>query len=554
MMISLSVLRQECGFKFKLLLLLLAIVFILNGLSLIPYPGLQQDEVLFTAGIYGAQYCADSLELAGRNVPLMLLPYLGALKSWLYGPIVWLWAPSRWSVRVPALLLGVITLLAFGWLVRRVSGTGAALMATALLATDASFLLTTVFDWGPVALQHVLTLLGICALVRFHRSGSRTAFRAGWFCFGLALWNKALFVWLLSGMALAAAMTLRAEIRRHWTRRRAVEALGCLALGALPLILYNAEHGGATFRIRMETGPGSLGDKMHVLGSTLDGSGLFGYLVREDGGGAPAAEPESPWESASVVLSRTTGPVRASLAPWLAVTSVVLLPWLWRTPARRPVLFALITMAVAWLEMLATRGAGGTVHHAVLLWPWPQFLVGVAFDAAGRRLHRRLGAWPAALLIGGTCVSSLLVTNQYRLQLIRYGAAGSWTDAIYALSESLRHVQATEIYVTDWGILDPLRFLHQGRLPLRESSAVLQQSSLGEADRQELRRRLAHPGGLFIGHVDGEEQFAGVNARLVELAREEGYEKERRYLVRDRHGRAVFEVFRFRPSTGGRPG
>lgn len=544
-MISLSVPRQQCRVRAKLFLLLLTILFFFNGLSLIRYPGLQQDEVLFTAGIYGAQYCAGSLELASRHVPLMLLSYLGALKSWVYGPIVWLWEPSPWPVRVPVLLLGVITLLAFGWLVREVSGTVPALTAAALLASDPSYLLTTVFDWGPVALQHALSVLGMCALVWFHRSGSRTAFRAGWFCFGLALWNKALFAWLLSGMALAAAVVLRKEIRQHATRRFAAEAPAFLLLGAFPIVWYNLTHAGTTFQIERE--PGGVREKLHVLKSTLDGSGLFGYLVREDGGGASAAEPESRWESAWVALSRTAGPVRASPFPWLAVMSVVLLPWLWRTPARRPALFALITMGAAWLEMLVTRGAGGTVHHAVLLWPWPQFLVAVAFDAAGRRLHRRLGAWPAGLLIGGTCVLSLLVTNQYRVQFIRYGAAGSWTDAIYALSESLRNVKATEIYVTDWGILDPLRFLHRGRLPLREASAVLQQSSLSEADRRELRRRLADPGGLFIGHVDGEEQFAGVNARLAELAREEGYEKERRYVVRDRHGRAVFEVFRFRP-------
>lgn len=527
-------------------LLVSVILFLVNGLSVLPYPGLQQDEVLFAAGIYAPEYCPSSVVVLGHKIPLMLLSYLGALKSWLYGPIVRIWEPSPWSVRVPVLALGVITILAFFHLTRSVAGIAAAALATALLATDTTFLLTTVFDWGPVALQHLLTLAGLGALVHFHRTGSRWSLRGGWFCFGLALWNKALFLWTLNAIIVAGAIVLRDAIRRHWSRRNAAEAVVCLSLGAWPLLWFNIREPGATFRFGAERELKSFQDKLHVLRSSLDGSGLFGYIVREDGGGASAAQPESAWETWSVEVSRTLGPVRATPFPWVTAASLLLLPWLRRTPSRKPLWFALITLAVTWAQMLATGGAGGSVHHAVLLWPWPHFLAAIALGEAGRRLHSRSGTGAAALVVGAVCGWNLLVTNQYRVQLIRYGAAGSWTDAIYALSESLRHVGAREIYVTDWGILDPLRFLHRGRLPLREASEVLRKEQLSEAERRQLHERLSNPGGIFIGHVDGEEQFPGVHARLLELAGEEGYEKVRRYIVRDRHGRAVFDVFGFR--------
>lgn len=530
-------------------LLLGIILFLANGLSVLPYPGIQQDEILFAAGIYGPQYCPFSIAVAGRTIPLMLLEYLGALKSWLYGPIVKLWGPSPWSVRLPVLLVGAITIAAFFQFTRAVAGTTAAALAAALLATDTTFLLTTVFDWGPVALQHLLGLAGLSALVRFDRTGSRWSLRGGWFCFGLALWNKALFVWTLGGMIVASALVLHGAIRRHWNRRNVAEALICFLLGAWPLVWFNVREPGVTFRFGAEQELGNLRDKLYVLRSSLDGSGLFGYIAREDGGGASAAQPESSWEEWSVEVSRAAGSVRATPFPWMAAASVLLLAWLRRTPAWKPLWFALITPAVAWAQMLATGGAGGSVHHAVLLWPWPHLFAAIAIAEAGRRIHSRIGIGAAASAVAAVCACSLLVTNQYRVQLIRYGAAGSWTDAIYALSESLRHIRATEIYVTDWGVLDPLRFLHQGRLPLREASAVLRKEQPSEAEQRELRERLANAGGVFVGHVDGEEQFAGVNARLLELARREGYEKMRRYIVRDRHGRAVFEVFGFRRSA-----
>ena len=50
--------------------------------------------------------------------------------------------------------------------------TRAALFGTALLATDASYLLTVRWDWGPVALQHLCLIGGVLAIVRFWQENS----------------------------------------------------------------------------------------------------------------------------------------------------------------------------------------------------------------------------------------------------------------------------------------------------------------------------------------------------------------------------------------------
>ena len=59
-----------------------------------------------------------------------------------------------------------------------------------------------------------------------------------------------------------------------------------------------------------------------------------------------------------------------------------------RGPDLRAILFALIAMAVQWAQMAITVGAGGSVHHAILIWPLPQMLIAVSFAAASRRLGR----------------------------------------------------------------------------------------------------------------------------------------------------------------------
>ena len=45
-------------------------------------------------------------------------------------------------------------------------------------------------------------------------------------------------------------------------------------------------------------------------------------------------------------------------------------------------LFCLIAMAVAWLQMAFTKDAGLGAHHVVLLWPLPQWFLAVAFVQA----------------------------------------------------------------------------------------------------------------------------------------------------------------------------
>jgi hypothetical protein len=59
-----------------------------------------------------------------------------------------------------------------------------------LIATDTSFILTTCFDWGLVALQHFLMIASLLLTLTFAASGTRLALFFGFFCFGLGMWTK----------------------------------------------------------------------------------------------------------------------------------------------------------------------------------------------------------------------------------------------------------------------------------------------------------------------------------------------------------------------------
>jgi hypothetical protein len=215
----------------------------------------------------------------------------------------------------------------------------------------------------------------------------------------------------------------------------------------------------------------------------------------------------------------------------------LLLAPLARGTALRSILFALIAMAIAWAQMAITQNAGGSVHHTILLWPLPEFVIAVSFAAASRRLGRAgIPALAGALAVIG--FSCLLVTNEYYVMMSRNGGSTSWTDAIFPLNDTLKRVPAQYVFCTDWGYLDGLRLLSGGKLPLREGTAPL-------SDAAQTRIMLALPGAVFVSHSDAMEMFKGNNRKLADAAAAAGYQREVLARVNDGYGRLAFEISRF---------
>jgi hypothetical protein len=203
--------------------------------------------------------------------------------------------------------------------------------------------------------------------------------------------------------------------------------------------------------------------------------------------------------------------------------------------------------------MLFGNGVGGSVHHVILLWPFPALIIGTVLAAVSRRLGR-MGPFLVAAAVLVVAGRALLVTNEYFARLVRNGPGEIWSEAIYPLSHLLRRVNPPIVYLDDWGMFDNLRLLNRGALPLRVGDDPLSKPQLTAADRTEVLRRLAEPGAVFVGHPDGAELFPGVNAKLRKIAAEAGYRQEMMATIPDRNGRIIFEVIRFvRPAAAAGP-
>jgi hypothetical protein len=396
------------------------------------------------------------------------------------------------------------------------------------------------FDWGPVAIEHLLLVTGCFFLVKFAQpeAGHGPAPRAwnlflGFFLFGLALWNKAIFIWALAGLFCGAIAVFWPEIRR--LLRPATAAIACAAFlaGALPLVIYNVRNADATVHSSAHFETNAFPGKFSMLRGTLDGSALFGFLPGFDDQPNPKAAASLRGRAADWIGAHT-GRHRRDAMFYAYALALLLVPWWWK---RRTARFSLVFMCVTWLAMAVTHDAGGSAHHAVLLWPFPQlFLATVLASLPWRKVAMTAGAALVAI--------NLLVVNQTLADFERNGSPSKFSDACFALSKELSN-PGQPVITLDWGMIDMLAFLHQGRLTLRIGDPPFMTDSPGEQDRKTIDWLLFTGNPVFVTHVPGLENFPEVRPNLARAAAERGLRKEPIKIVPDSNGRPVFEIFRF---------
>jgi 4-amino-4-deoxy-L-arabinose transferase-like glycosyltransferase len=537
------VIRLTRILNFRFSALAACLLFLVTGSAFVSLLGIQNDEALFANGIFKPYAVAYKYPWGRNGLPLMLMSYLGTLKSWIYRPIFQWFGVGVSAVRVPMLLAGAASVWLFYLLLRRAAGERAALLGCGLLATDSLYLLTTCFDWGPVALQHLLILSGMLLLFGFYQHPSHLRLAWGCFLLGMAMWDKALAAWMIGGIGLALIIVFPKQIVRVTTFRRVAISVFFFALGALPLIVYNIEQPLATFRGNASWDTSDLAGKGRLLAATADGSALFGWLNDEGWQTRDPHLPHGALQSASAGISALAGHPRHSPLLYAFALALLLAP-LARGHALRAIVFALLAMAFAWAQMAVTANAGGSVHHAILLWPLPQMVIAISFAAASRRL-RAAGIPALAAVLALLMISGLLVTNEYRCLILRNGGSPNWTDAIYRLADYMKGDSSSNVFCMDWGIMDNMRLLSRGKLPLRVGTDPIAKPALDAADREYLARTIAGAGHVFINHTKDFEFFPGINDKLVKYAADAGYRRQVMAVVADSYGRPVYEVYRF---------
>jgi 4-amino-4-deoxy-L-arabinose transferase-like glycosyltransferase len=455
--LSAGKLRLIPRFRYRILLVgaaLLALqLFFLEG------PGIEEDEALFVGPFVDNAPSLYEWHAGHFRIPVMTMDYIGALKSWLYWPVFHFWTPNVWSMRLPACLLSVVTLLLFADVVRRAGGSRMALAAALFLATDAVFVLINVFDMT-VCLLLLGTMAFLNLLQRFGASGKRKFLGAAFLMAGLALWYKAIFIFPLAAMMLGAVVAYPGQVWHWFTRRNlAVAAIG-IAVGAAPLIAFNWERRGATVQASGALPSVPALEKLVMLQHTLDGRAFEHYMFRSTFAekipliGAPIGDLVIQWYRESHF-----GPGSALLPALLL--ALVALPFLRRSAVFPALLFSWVAMAAAYGAMFVFRDAGAGPHHTVLLYPAPHFIVAASAAAVAERYlgSKRSAAFLAFCLV--LVASNAWLLGRYAHAARANGFSAYWNDGVERLAVVL-HGQNLPVAILDWGIHNGVQIHSRG--------------------------------------------------------------------------------------------
>jgi hypothetical protein len=498
-------------------------------------PAMQTDETLFAAGIYPP--VSDVPLLFGKPFPRMIMTYVGTFKSMLYRPVMRWAGTGPYQVRMTGIVLSALGVALFGWWLVRASGSRAALLALAVLACDPVYVMYSRWDHGPVVTLHLLLILTLICGCRFGVTGRRRWLCAGAFVIGLAMWEKAVFSWLIVGLGAGLVLVYPRQLWRRITLPNIGLAVVCFAAGAAPLIWYNVEHEGVTFRSNTKFDLSQAPAKLSLLSATFQGNALLGSMAREWPDKGEVREPATWAERMMVTIATAFGERRKGWFLLLFLACVPIVAFGVRHGGR-PGLFALVAGSAAYLLMVVTKDAGGGAHHTILLWPLPYLLIASAVTVVGTYVQSRAAMAVMAAIFAAVCIMNVAVIGTYYTHLIRFGGTDSWTEAMYPALAHIRTSDHQAVGVVDWGFFDTVRLSEQGR------SAVYPVTDPSGSEAKYTVNDLATPGAIFITHTKGHEMFAGVTERILAEGAKAGLVPTDRRVFYDYNGRPTVETFR----------
>jgi 4-amino-4-deoxy-L-arabinose transferase-like glycosyltransferase len=180
-------------------IIVIILAYLVIALGKINWLGLQYDEVLFSNIAWGGIDKSIIVSKIG-NFATMLMPYMGALKAYVYYLIFHIFGANVVSVRLPVIVLTGFSLFFIYKSIKYFFNKNTALLTTLLLVLNPSFVSFTLFDVGPSAFElffkSVLFLL--ISLYLKDKKSKWIIILIG--CLILGVYNKLNFIWIVNSV------------------------------------------------------------------------------------------------------------------------------------------------------------------------------------------------------------------------------------------------------------------------------------------------------------------------------------------------------------------
>jgi 4-amino-4-deoxy-L-arabinose transferase-like glycosyltransferase len=435
-------------------------------------PGLQYDEALLVTGAVQMlrgpadppiQREPSSAATINRQwLPVMVMPYLGAVKDYVTLPFFALFGVSTAVARVAAVLLGAIGIWGIASFVSQLWGDRAGLLTGLVLAIHPTYLDQTIYDNNGVALLMAATGLAAAALAGYvkHQTALRAALLGA--AVGLLVYSRMNSAWLVAA-ALIACLSLY-RTRCIPSLRNTLALVGGAIVGAAPLIWYELRSHWETIRfMRQIQGDATFGQALRYRFNLL-----LNTLISD-------AEHRAIWR----------GP---DIPTWqLALIGLVVLFALLKGPRILSLTFALL-----WAMLVASR-LPVAEHHIISLLPIAVVAVVVVFQRS------KIGTAVAVIYVAIALYWDISFARGVR----ETEGGGAWSEAIYRAADYLQAHHLRQVEVLDWGLKTNLYVASQGTINGNERFWSTPQFEVLEP-------------GVYLTNAPGNLKFPKVTERFAE--------------------------------------
>jgi 4-amino-4-deoxy-L-arabinose transferase-like glycosyltransferase len=557
--------RIETCCQAMLVVLALA-VFLALCLYQIELPGLHYDEAR-EAGVPAMQllkwrnsvvgqpvetFRGSGIRIMGKVFPLMVTDYIGALNIYLLLPFFALLGSNVLALRLMPIVFAVLTLLLTYLLAQQLFNRRTALITCLLLAVNPSFIFWSRQGVFVTSITATIAVASLLCWLRWYRERRARDLYWGAYLFGLGLYAKLLFLWVIVALGVTFFVLKASSLRegfRLWAisgrlgYKQLVIALLCFLLGIFPLIIYNVQTKGTFLTL---TG--------NLTSTYYDASNL-----------AFAENLATRLEQFKVVLNGghlwyLGGVFTNDLYPFffvcagLACIPVVLLK------ARHEwhrVAFPFLMLAFMVLASCFTVSALWFTHYAILV-PFLPMAVAAALDLLvrytipsgvghkGNHIRQLIPGLVMFLVMTVLAVSDLQVDLRYHQALARSGGYAAHSDASYELARYLQDQGIASPLAMDWGIDATVQFLTLGAVNPIEIFGYEWEPD--RAFEERLVRFLPNPDNVYVFHSPGETIFhrrQAFDRLVVEMGKVSRVEE----VILDRSGKSIFVLVRV--SEGG---
>lgn len=499
--------------------------------------GLQNDESLHQ---HGAVHLLTSTKepsfvyhkgswiyFAGRQWPLMIIPYAGAIKHYLMVVPFAVFGTDAAVGRLVSALLGALGIWGIARFLQGEVGLKAAAAVAGILAIHPAYLIHTVYDNGTVVGWMAIVGLLAVAVRRYKARGTVFSALLVGLLMGMGIWNRANFVWMLASIIAACAIVYRKKLLIPFTHLAALIAGG--VIGGAPFLLYQFLSDWEIFSFMQvaqvdQSLTSILARRIPLLFETL----LITDENRAIWGGLALRLPfwQSLFLSITLILSLLTCLLLKDRGDsnHLAFRRASALGFLF---------FALV--------MLTSRLTVAS-HHLVTIVPMAAVVVVIALQVIISRWNK---AWALAASLALIFSVSALNWNLAAARGFREtGGLGSWSDAIYSVNDYIQtHYSGHEVNILDWGLKNNLYVLSYGKLTGPEL--------FWGATRDKTRAGISwdtviSKGGVFLTNSAGNLHFPPATEGLLAALARSGYEA-RRVEFHQKNGRPYAEIIEVRP-------